>query len=55
VRSVTKDPATPTGVLVRPDGVAAWASDTIDIAGLDPVLRRRTGAPSSSREHQPVG
>jgi hypothetical protein len=31
---------TPTGLLVRPDGVVAWASDTDDAAGLDDALRR---------------
>jgi 2-polyprenyl-6-methoxyphenol hydroxylase-like FAD-dependent oxidoreductase len=30
VSSVTDDHATPTGVLVRPDGVVAWAFDTAD-------------------------
>jgi flavin-dependent dehydrogenase len=58
VSSVTDDHATPTGVLVRPDGVVAWASDTTDIAavtGLEAALRRWTGAPSSSPEHEPVG
>jgi 2-polyprenyl-6-methoxyphenol hydroxylase-like FAD-dependent oxidoreductase len=58
VRSVTYDHATPTGVLVRPDGVVAWASDStdsIDIAGLESALHRWTGAPSTSPEHEPVG
>jgi 2-polyprenyl-6-methoxyphenol hydroxylase-like FAD-dependent oxidoreductase len=58
VSSVTDDHATPTGVLVRPDGVVAWASDTTDttdIASLEAALHRWTGAPSSSPEHEPVG
>jgi hypothetical protein len=53
VSVVTDGPATPTRVLVRPDGVVAWASDTTDVAGLDAALRRWTGAPSP--EHEPVG
>ncbi|MEU9779886.1 hypothetical protein AB0H92_02660 [Streptomyces phaeochromogenes] len=55
---MTDDNATPTGVLVRPDGVVAWASDTTDIAavtGLEAALRRRTGTPSSSPDHVPMG
>lgn len=32
------------GVLVRPDGVVAWATDTSDDAGLDGALRRWAGA-----------
>jgi 2-polyprenyl-6-methoxyphenol hydroxylase-like FAD-dependent oxidoreductase len=58
VSSVTDDHATPTGVLVRPDGVVAWASDTTDTAavtGLEAALHRWTGLPSSSPEHEPVG
>ncbi|WP_405736250.1 FAD-dependent monooxygenase [Streptomyces sp. NBC_01537] len=58
VSSVTDDHATPTGVLVRPDGVVAWACDTTGIAavtGLEAALHRWTGAPSSSPEHEPVG
>jgi flavin-dependent dehydrogenase len=58
VSSVTDDHATPSGVLVRPDGVVAWASDTTDIAavtGLEAALHRWAGAPSSSPEHEPVG
>lgn len=58
VTSVTDDDATPTGVLVRPDGVVVWASDTTDIAavtGLEAALRRWTGTPSSSPDHVPVG
>jgi hypothetical protein len=55
VSSVTDDHATPTGVLVRPDGVVAWACDTTDTAGLEAALRRWTGAPSSAPEHEPVG
>lgn len=60
-------PATPAGVLVRPDGVVAWACDTTDsdsdtdsdtdsaAAGLEAVLHRWAGAPSSAPEHEPVG
>lgn len=61
VSSVTDDHATPTGVLVRPDGVVAWASDTADTAdnaavtGLEAALHQWTGAPSSAPEHEPVG
>ncbi|MFI9274491.1 FAD-dependent oxidoreductase [Kitasatospora sp. NPDC052896] len=58
VRSVTDDHATPTGVLVRPDGVVAWASDTTGTAavtGLEAALHRWAGAPSCSPEHEPVG
>jgi 2-polyprenyl-6-methoxyphenol hydroxylase-like FAD-dependent oxidoreductase len=51
VTDVTDDHATPTGVLVRPDGVVAWASDTIDSAGLEAALRQWSGAPSSAPEH----
>ncbi|MBP2049882.1 2-polyprenyl-6-methoxyphenol hydroxylase-like FAD-dependent oxidoreductase [Streptomyces griseochromogenes] len=57
VGSVTDDHATPTGVLVRPDGVVAWASDATVIAavtGLEAALHRWAGAPSSSPEHEPV-
>jgi hypothetical protein len=45
-------------VLVRPDGVVAWASDTTDVAavtGLETALRGCAGAPSSSPEHAPMG
>jgi hypothetical protein len=58
VSSVTDDHATPTGVLVRPDGVVAWASDTTDssaVTGLQPAQHRWTGTPSSAPEHEPVG
>ncbi|MET7353967.1 FAD-dependent monooxygenase [Streptomyces mirabilis] len=58
VSSVTDDHATPTGVLVRPDGVVAWASDTTDVAAvtsLETALRGWAGAPSSSPEHAPMG
>ncbi|MTD56928.1 NAD(P)-binding protein [Amycolatopsis sp. RM579] len=54
VSSVTDAPATPTGVLVRPDGVVAWATDATDIAGLKATLHRWAGAPSPSPEHEPV-
>jgi 2-polyprenyl-6-methoxyphenol hydroxylase-like FAD-dependent oxidoreductase len=46
---VTDDHSTPTGLLVRPDGVVAWACDTTDIAaatGLEAALRRWAGTPS---------
>jgi 2-polyprenyl-6-methoxyphenol hydroxylase-like FAD-dependent oxidoreductase len=55
VDSVTDDPATPTGVLVRPDGVVAWATDTTDTTGLEAALRRWAGAPSPAPEPEPVG
>jgi len=58
VSGVTDDHATPAGVLVRPDGVVAWASDTTGVAaltGLEAALHRWIGAPSSSPEHEPVG
>ncbi|WEO93473.1 FAD-dependent oxidoreductase [Streptomyces sp. FXJ1.172] len=52
VSSVSDDHATPTGVLVRPDGVVAWASDTTGIGavtGLEAALHRWAGAPSDLR------
>ncbi|MEU6251067.1 FAD-dependent oxidoreductase [Streptomyces sp. NPDC047043] len=58
VSTVTDDQATPTGVLVRPDGVVAWAADTPDtdaVTGLEAALNRWAGARSSSPEHRPVG
>ncbi|WP_437113721.1 hypothetical protein [Streptomyces violaceusniger] len=54
---MTDGHATPTGVLVRPDGVVAWASDTTDVAaitGLEAALHRWTGAPTSAPEHEAV-
>ncbi|PWI45652.1 FAD-dependent oxidoreductase [Streptomyces sp. ICBB 8177] len=39
--------ATPAGVLVRPDGVIAWATDATDGAGLKTALRRWAGEPAS--------
>ncbi|MFF3663337.1 FAD-dependent monooxygenase [Streptomyces olivochromogenes] len=57
VSSVIDDHATPTGVLVRPDGVVAWASDTTDVAavtGLEAALHGWAGAPSPSPEHAPM-
>jgi 2-polyprenyl-6-methoxyphenol hydroxylase-like FAD-dependent oxidoreductase len=45
VITVTDDRAMPAGVLVRPDGMVAWAADTSDADGLDAVLRRWAGAP----------
>jgi aromatic ring hydroxylase-like protein len=60
VRTVTDDlaprrvGATPTGVLVRPDGVVAWATDTTDVTGLDAALHRWTGAPAAA-ELVPAG
>ncbi len=53
VTSVTDDRGTPAGVLVRPDGVVAWASDSTDIAavtGLESSLRRWAGTPSPAPE-----
>ncbi|MGW2522023.1 FAD-dependent monooxygenase [Streptomyces sp. NPDC001617] len=58
VRSVTDAHATPTGVLVRPDGVVAWASDATAgsaVTGLEATLRRWAGAPSPAQEREPVG
>ncbi|WP_307131824.1 FAD-dependent oxidoreductase [Streptomyces aurantiacus] len=64
VSSVTDDHATPTGVLVRPDGVVAWATDLSDtnditdlaaVAGLEADLRRWAGAPSPSPEEEQGG
>ncbi|MET9036576.1 FAD-dependent monooxygenase [Streptomyces mirabilis] len=58
VSTVTDDHATPTGVLVRPDGVVAWASDTTDVAaatGLEAALHGWAGAPTPSPEHAPMG
>ncbi|WP_435594462.1 hypothetical protein [Streptomyces panacea] len=61
---VTDEHAAPTGVLVRPDGVVAWASDATDatgttgtaaVAGLEAAPRRWTGAPSSSPEQERLG
>nr|WP_315975420.1 hypothetical protein [Streptomyces nigrescens] len=52
---MSDDRATPTGVLVRPDGVVAWASDIAAVTRLDAALHRWAGAPSSSPEHEPVG
>ncbi|CAM5533262.1 FAD-dependent oxidoreductase OS=Streptomyces rimosus subsp. rimosus (strain ATCC / DSM 40260 / JCM 4667 / NRRL 2234) OX=1265868 GN=SRIM_040215 PE=4 SV=1 [Streptomyces rimosus subsp. rimosus] len=58
VSSVTDEHAEPVGVLVRPDGVVAWASDTTGAAAvgnLEAALRRWAGAPSSVPERKPVG
>ena len=58
VTGVTDDRAAPAAVLVRPDGVVAWACDTTDIAavtGLEAALHRWAGVPLSSPEHEPVG
>jgi 2-polyprenyl-6-methoxyphenol hydroxylase-like FAD-dependent oxidoreductase len=46
VRSLADHPASPTGVLVRPDGVVAWASSSDDATGLDIALRQWTGTSS---------
>jgi 2-polyprenyl-6-methoxyphenol hydroxylase-like FAD-dependent oxidoreductase len=57
VSSVSDDHAAPTGVLVRPDGVVAWAcgaTGTAAVTGLEAALRRWAGAPSSSPEHEPM-
>ena len=59
---VLDDHATPTGVLVRPDGVVAWATDgatdgatdTLAVTDLQAALRRWAGTPSASSEYQPV-
>ncbi|KAA6212107.1 FAD-dependent oxidoreductase [Streptomyces albofaciens JCM 4342] len=47
---VTDDHAAPAGVLVRPDGVVAWAADASGdaaVGGLEAALRRWAGVPSS--------
>ena len=36
--------AVPTGVLVRPDGVVAWAADHAGPTGLEPALRSWAGS-----------
>ncbi len=60
VTAVTDDSATPTAVLVRPDGVVAWACDTTSTAaadaaaGLEAALHRWAGAPSPSPAPKPV-
>ncbi|HVV20402.1 MAG TPA: FAD-dependent monooxygenase [Pseudonocardiaceae bacterium] len=49
VTIVTDDPAAPAGLLVRPDGVVAWACDTVDVpavAALEAALRRWAGEPA---------
>ncbi|MFI0780619.1 FAD-dependent monooxygenase [Streptomyces sp. NPDC021212] len=43
VSTVTDGPGTPAGVLVRPDGVVAWATDTADDTCLEAALRRWAG------------
>ena len=43
VTAVADDDGTPTGVLVRPDGVVAWSGDTSADAGLADALRRWAG------------
>ncbi|WIX82070.1 hypothetical protein QRX50_15555 [Amycolatopsis carbonis] len=53
VTTVPDASATPTGLLLRPDGVVAWATDVPDPVGLAPVLHDWAGAPSP--EHAPVG
>ncbi|WP_234384563.1 FAD-dependent monooxygenase [Streptomyces sp. MMG1121] len=55
VSSVTDGHATPTGVLVRPDGVVAWACDTTGttaVTGLETALHRWAGTPSSAPGHE---
>ncbi|MFJ1647554.1 FAD-dependent oxidoreductase [Streptomyces sp. NPDC088258] len=61
LNTVSDDHAKPTGVLVRPDGVVAWASDasnttgttgTVSVTGLEAALRQWAGAPSP--EHRPM-
>jgi 2-polyprenyl-6-methoxyphenol hydroxylase-like FAD-dependent oxidoreductase len=46
VHIVRDAPATPTGVLVRPDGVVAWVGDDVD--GLDAALQRWAGSDSGA-------
>lgn len=48
VNSVIDDNAAPTGVLVRPDGVVIWATDSTAVTGLEAVLRQWAGVPSSA-------
>ena len=43
VRIVADDPKVPSGLLVRPDGIVAWAGDSTDAAGLEDALRRWAG------------
>ncbi len=43
VNTVTDHPATPAGVLVRPDGVVAWAAETADTTGLEAALQQWIG------------
>ena len=43
VTTVTDEQPTPTGVLVRPDGVVAWATDTTDNTGLEAALHQWAG------------
>ncbi|MFD8303616.1 FAD-dependent monooxygenase [Streptomyces sp. NPDC059690] len=48
VNGVTDDHATPAGLLVRPDGVVAWATDADDteaVTGLEAALHRWAGTP----------
>jgi 2-polyprenyl-6-methoxyphenol hydroxylase-like FAD-dependent oxidoreductase len=50
MHAVADGPATPLGVLVRPDGVVAWATDTdtdTDRTALGDTLHRWAGAPAS--------
>jgi 2-polyprenyl-6-methoxyphenol hydroxylase-like FAD-dependent oxidoreductase len=49
VNAVRDAPGTPTGVLVRPDGVVAWARGTDADGGLEAALRRWAGTPSVVR------
>jgi len=58
VRSVPDGHGTPSGLLVRPDGVVAWACDTADdtaVTGLETALRLWAGRPSPAPEREPVG
>ncbi|MFF4598786.1 FAD-dependent monooxygenase [Amycolatopsis sp. NPDC001319] len=52
VTTVPDGPAAPAGLLLRPDGVVAWATDTPDPAGLASALQQWAGAPSP--DHAPV-
>ncbi|MFI9382561.1 FAD-dependent oxidoreductase [Kutzneria sp. NPDC052558] len=49
VTVVADEPASPAGVLVRPDGVVAWAVDSADAAGLEDTLRRWAGEAKAVR------
>jgi hypothetical protein len=51
---VADDRGLPAAVLVRPDGVVAWASDTADPTGLETALHRWAGQPLTAPEARPA-